>query len=78
MLTLMAHLKIIVVAVLCLAVIYQWLRADSAVGYSDGLLAKLKIAQHDLLKAEQHIALLEEENQRLRTYIYTAQELFPD
>jgi urocanate hydratase len=74
----LTHLKIALIAILLVAVVYQWLRADSAIGYGEGLWLKLKVAQHDLLAAQQRITNLEEENRRLRTYIETAEELFPD
>lgn len=74
----LTHVKIVVVVVLLGVAVYQWLRADSAIGYSEGLWLKLKIAQHDLTQAQQYITQLEEENRRLRTYIHTANELFPD
>lgn len=74
----MTYIKIVIVTLLLGAAVYQWLRADSAIGYSDSLWFKLKIAQHDLTKAQQQITQLEEENRRLRTYNHAANELFPD
>lgn len=53
------HFKIALIVALVLAVAYQWLRADSAIGYADGLISKLKIAQHDIRRLEKQVAELQ-------------------
>lgn len=53
------HCKIALIFVLALTALYQWLRADSAIGYAEGLLAKLKIAQHDIKQLETNVDELE-------------------
>lgn len=53
------HLKIALFFALAFTALYQWLRADSAIGYSEGLLGKLKIAQHDIRRLETQVAELQ-------------------
>lgn len=60
------HFKIALIFFLVVAVIYQWLRADSAIGYADGLATKLKIAQHDIRMLTQKVAELQTQIDELR------------
>ena len=60
------HLKIALFFALACTALYQWLRADSAIGYADGLLAKLKIAQHDIRRLEKNVATLQTQIDELR------------
>lgn len=60
------HLKIALFFALAFTALYQWLRADSAIGYSEGLLAKLKIAQHDIRRLEQNVITLQIQIDELR------------
>jgi hypothetical protein len=53
------HIKIGLIVALAMTAAYQWLRADSAIGYAEGLLNKLKVAQHDIRKLEQRVFELE-------------------
>lgn len=59
MLTAAEHLKWALIVGLAMTALYQWLRADSAIGYSEGLLGKLKVAQHDIRRLEARVAELE-------------------
>lgn len=53
------HFKIALIVALSFTALYQWLRADSAIGYADGLLIKLKLAQHDVRRLEAKVANLQ-------------------
>lgn len=53
------HIKIGLIVALAMTALYQWLRADSAIGYADGLVSKLKVAQHDIRRLEQRVSELE-------------------
>lgn len=53
------HIKIALIVLLALTALYQWLRADSAIGYADGLWGKLMVAQHDIRQLEARVAELE-------------------
>lgn len=60
------HIKIALIFVLAFAALYQWLRADSAIGYADGLVAKLKVAQHDIRQLNARVQMLQNKIDDLR------------
>lgn len=60
------HFKIALIVALGFIALYQWLRADSAIGYADGLWVKLKIAQHDIRELEARVTKLQAQVDELR------------
>lgn len=60
------HFKIALIFVLAFTALYQWLRADSAIGYADGLVAKLKVAQHDIRQLNVRVQALQNQIDDLR------------
>lgn len=60
------HFKIALIVLLALAALYQWLRADSAIGYADGLIDKLNIAKQEIKQLKSKVAQLEKQVDELR------------
>ena len=61
-----AHFKIALLFVLGITALYQWLRADSAIGYVDGLISRLKTANKEIQQLKQRVATLQKQIEELR------------